>query len=276
MIASIDLNADLGEGSGEDAAIMPWITSANIACGAHAGDDATMRAALALAQTFGVAAGAHPGYPDRAGFGRRELDLPPAEVARSIIAQLGALARWGRFGHVKPHGALYNRSARDPAVAAAVAAAVLEFDPNLMLVGLAGGALVAAGRSLGLRVREEAFADRAYLAPSQLVSRDQPGAVLATTAAVVAQAMSLAREGGVRTRDGTWVTLRADTLCLHGDGADAATRVRAVHEGLQAAGVRLTAGGDDACLNPTRHLHRAATPLRVTRSSSPQLPSHHA
>ena len=238
----IDFNCDLGEGCGDDAAIMPWITSANIACGAHAGDDATIRETLRLCRAHGVVAGAHPGYDDREHFGRRDIELAPYEVAALIRDQLERIATIAReedvaLHHVKPHGALYNRSARDPAVAAAIAAAVRDFDPALVLVGLSGSASTAAGDAAGLRVAHEVFAERGYGNDARLLPRGTPGAVLDTLDDALAQVRMLALHAQVRSADGVLLSLRADTLCLHGDRDDAAVFARALREALAADGV---------------------------------------
>lgn len=238
----IDFNCDLGEGCGDDAAIMPWITSANIACGAHAGDDATILDTLRLCQQHGVVAGAHPGYDDREHFGRRDIELSPHAIAALIRSQLERIAAIAReedvaLRHVKPHGALYNRSARDPAVAAAIAAAVRDFDPALVLVGLSGSASTAAGDAAGLRVAHEVFAERGYGHDARLLPRGTPGAVLDTLDAALAQARMLALHAQVRSGEGTLLPLRADTLCLHGDRDDAAMFARALREALAADGI---------------------------------------
>ena len=229
----IDLNADLGEGAGTEAAMMPWISSVNIACGGHAGDAGTMRAAAELAAAHAVRVGAHPGYADRAGLGRRELGLPPAEIGVAVEEQVRALvAVVGRLTHVKPHGALYNRAAREAGVARAVAEAVARVDGRLELVGLAGSELLVAGRAAGLRVRAEGFADRAYRSDGMLVPRGEAGAVLKTAEAAAAQGLAVARSG------------RVDTLCLHGDGVEAVAMARALHEALVADGWRIGVGMD--------------------------------
>ncbi len=240
----IDFNCDLGEGCGDDAAIMPWITSANIACGAHAGDDDTIRETLRLCRAHGVVAGAHPGYDDRAHFGRRDIELASHEIAALIRSQLERIAAIAReedvaLRHVKPHGALYNRSARDPLVAAAIAAAVRDFDPTLVLVGLSGSASTAAGNDVGLRVAHEVFAERGYGNDARLLPRGTPGAVLDTLDAALAQARMLALHAQVRSGEGVLLPLRADTLCLHGDRDDAAIFARTLREGLAADGVEI-------------------------------------
>jgi UPF0271 protein len=243
---SVDLNADLGEGSPAEAALMPLITSANIACGGHAGDSASMRAAIAAALAAGVAVGAHPSTEDRAGFGRTVQPLAAAAARELVLTQVSALQQiagvlGARVVHVKPHGALYNLAARDPAVAAAVAAAVQELDPRLILFGLAGGELIRAGIARGLAVAEEVFADRTYQADGSLTPRSQSDALIADEAAAAAQVLSMVRRGTVRATDGTWVPLRADTVCLHGDGLHAVAWARRLRRELESAGIALAA-----------------------------------
>jgi len=247
----IDLNADVGESygawvMGADADLMPMITSANVACGAHAGDPITMSRTVALAMRHGVAVGAHPGYPDRDGFGRRDLAMSPAELEATLLTQLGALWAVARAGgvemrHVKPHGALYNRAAVDPDLAACVARAVARFPERLTLVGLAGSALVAAGLAAGLPVASEAFADRAYEPNGSLRARSSTGAVHTDPAVAAAQAVSIARDGRVRAHDGSMLEIRADTICIHGDTPGAAAMAKAVREALEAAGIEVRA-----------------------------------
>ncbi len=243
----IDLNADVGESygawtMGADAELLPSVSSANVACGAHAGDPLTMARTATLARTHGVAVGAHPGYPDRDGFGRRDLDMTPEELEASLLAQLGALWAVARahgvdLVHVKPHGALYNRAAVDLALAQTVAQATRRFSADLVLVGLADSALLEAGREAGLTVAAEAFADRAYEPDGTLRSRRQPDAVHHDPDAVAAQAVSIVRDRRVRAHDGSEVAVRADTICLHGDTPGAAAIARAVREALSHAGI---------------------------------------
>lgn len=247
----IDLNADVGESygawmMGSDAELLPSVSSANVACGAHAGDPVTMARTVALARTHGVAVGAHPGYPDRDGFGRRDLDMTAEELEASLLAQLGALWAVARghgvdLVHVKPHGALYNRAATDLALAATVARATRRFSAELVLVGLAGSALPDAGREAGLTVAAEAFADRAYEPDGTLRSRRQPDAVHHDPAAVAAQAVSIARDGRVRAHDGSDVAVSAETICLHGDTPGAPAIARAVRESLRDARIEVQA-----------------------------------
>ncbi|MEZ0470369.1 5-oxoprolinase subunit PxpA [Luteimonas salinilitoris] len=245
MRRRIDFNCDLGEGC-DDAAIVPCISSASIACGGHAGDDASMRATVALCLRHGVAIGAHPSFEDRAYFGRRELPLSPVEAQALVLRQCRALmavcdAAGARLHHVKPHGALYNLAARDPAVAEGVAAAVHALGAGLWLYALAGSELVHAGRALGLHVAEEVFAERGYEADGRLTPRGQPGAVIEDLDGALAQVRTMLREGVVQARDGSRVPIRADTLCLHGDRPDAAAFARALRAALEADGIAVAA-----------------------------------
>jgi UPF0271 protein len=232
----IELNADIGEGC-DDASLMPYLARVSIACGGHTGDAASMTAALRLAAEYGVAAGAHPSYPDRAQFGRRVLAASADEIAAWVTQQTEALAalaaRLGlRLAHVKPHGALYNVAARDADVARAIARAVAVLDPSLALVGLAGSQLIAAGQAAGLTVLNEAFADRRYLPSGRLVSRETAGALIVDPADAAEQARVLAEGGAVTTLDGGAVRIRADTICLHSDTPNALNIARAVHAAL--------------------------------------------
>ena len=246
----IDLNADVGESFGawplgEDDELIPWVSSVNVAAGLHAGDPRTIERTVALALRHGVAIGAHPGYPDLAGFGRRAIAMSPDEIEASVLYQVGAVeaftrASGGRLQHVKAHGALYNRAAADREAADAIARAVQRFDPGLVLVGLAGSRLIAAGQVAGLAVAEEAFADRRYEPDGSLRSREHDDAVLDDPADAAAQAVAIVR-GELRARDGTPIALRADTICVHGDLPGAAARARAVREALAAASVEVRA-----------------------------------
>ncbi|MFA6961651.1 MAG: 5-oxoprolinase subunit PxpA [Opitutaceae bacterium] len=244
MCRSIDLNCDLGEGVGDDEALMPLITSANIACGAHAGNEAVMRATVRLARRHGVAVGAHPGFVDREHFGRRELVLSAAEITTLVRAQVEALQMIAKdegvlITHVKPHGALYNLAARDAGAAEAIAEAVAGVDANLWLYGLAGSELIKRGRARGLRVASEVFADRTYQADGALTDRSRTDALIKDEAAAIAQVLGMIREGRVRTIDGTEVAIVADTICLHGDAAGAVEFARGVRAALDREGVRL-------------------------------------
>lgn len=240
----VDLNADLGEGGPHDCALMPWISSANIACGGHAGDALTMRDTVALARAAGVAIGAHPGYPDRAGFGRAPRQSDPSDVHSQVLSQVGALAaivraQGGRLSHVKPHGAMYNQAASDPALADAIATAVRSVDPSLALYGLAGGALLAAAVRAGLRPVGEAFADRAYRADGTLVQRGEAGALIDDPDDAARRALRFVSERAAVAIDGSRIAVHADTICLHGDSPAADRMARAIREALLAAGVRI-------------------------------------
>jgi len=242
--ARIDFNCDLGEGCGNDAAILPRVTSASIACGGHAGDEGTMRETLRLCRAHGVAAGAHPSYEDREHFGRRVLDVAPAEVARMVREQVERLRVIAReegvpLAHVKPHGALYNVAADDRVVADAIARTVAEIDPTLALYALSGSALAQAGIERGLRVAHEVFAERGYDARGRLRPRGTPGAVIESLEASIAQVRRLALHGEVVADDDRIVRLRADTLCLHGDRHDAAEFARAVRAALEEDGIEV-------------------------------------
>jgi UPF0271 protein len=242
----VDLNADLGEGAPDDAELLTLVSSANIACGWHAGDARLMQATVTAALARGVALGAHPSYPDREHFGRREMQLAPADVRADLVYQIGALdalvrAAGGRLHHVKPHGALYNQAARDPALADAVAGAVLDVDPSLALYGLAGSELLRAAERAGLRAVAEVFADRGYRADGSLVPRGQPGALIHDADEAVARTLRMVRDGSVVAVTGETVALQAQTLCLHGDGPHALAFARALHAALTQAGVQLRA-----------------------------------
>lgn len=247
----IDFNCDLGEGCYGDAAIIPLITSASIACGGHAGDAAKMRTTLRLCRDHGVAAGAHPSYPDRANFGRQELPLAPEQIETLVEAQISTLAiiakaEGVRLAHVKPHGALYNVAARDRAIADAIVRAVVRFDPELILFGLSGSHLTTAGQAAGLRVAHEVFAERRYEADGTLTPRSRDDAVIHDLDESIAQVRGFVRDGRVIARTGEALALHADTLCLHGDRADAAGFARAIRAALEADGVHILPVGASA------------------------------
>ena len=247
----IDLNADVGEARanaapGEDEALIPLVTSVNIACGFHAGDPRTMDQTVGLAVRSGASIGAHPGYPDLAGFGRRDLEMSPEDIEAAVVYQVGALLAFVRAAgaelrHVKPHGALYNRAVVDRGVATAVARGVRRSGTGLRLIGLAGSALLDAARDEGLPVAVEAFPDRVYEPDGRLRSRTRDDALVADPAAVARRAVRLAVTGEVDAIDGTVLRIRPDSLCIHGDEPGAARRARATREALAAAGVRVRA-----------------------------------
>jgi UPF0271 protein len=248
----IDLNADVGESFGawslgEDEELIPLVSSVNVAAGLHAGDPSVIARTIAIAGRHGVAVGAHPGYPDLAGFGRRAMALTADEIEASVLYQVGAVAAFTRAAgielrHVKAHGALYNLAARDASVAAAIARGVASFSRSLLLVGLAGSAMVAAGRAAGLAVAEEAFADRTYEPDGSLRTRALDGSVIDDPAVAAAQAVELTR-GTVTAADGTRLDVTPDTICVHGDLPGAASRALAVRGALEAAGVEIRPPG---------------------------------
>ncbi|MFJ6726996.1 LamB/YcsF family protein [Streptomyces sp. NPDC091281] len=243
----IDLNADLGEGFGrwrltDDEGLLSVVTSANVACGFHAGDPATMRRVCELAVARGVTVGAQVSYRDLAGFGRRAMDVPPAELAAEVAYQIGALdvfarAAGARVAYVKPHGALYNRAVHDAGQAAAVVDGVLLAGGGLPVLGLPGSRLLERAAAAGLPVVPEAFADRAYTDEGTLVPRGQDGAVISDPDAVVARSVGLARDGEVTSRAGARVAVRARSLCLHGDTPGAVELARRVRRALDESGV---------------------------------------
>jgi UPF0271 protein len=246
-VKTIDLNTDLGEGGGQDAALMPLITSANIACGVHAGDAGTMRTSVELARRHGVAIGAHPGFEDRANFGRVERPIGPAEVASLVIAQVMRLQEIAEVAgaavsHVKLHGALYNQVSRDRELSEAVVAAIRSMDKHLILYALAGSELEkAARRAPAFTVVPEAFADRTYQADGTLTPRLRPDALIHSPETAATQVRRIVREGLVRATDGTDVPLRAGTICVHGDGPAAVALTRRLRAALEAEGIELAA-----------------------------------
>ncbi|HEX7520051.1 MAG TPA: 5-oxoprolinase subunit PxpA [Candidatus Deferrimicrobium sp.] len=239
----IDLNCDMGEGYGRyvlgnDEAVIPLVSSVNVACGFHASDPSTMRRTVKLAKEWNVAVGAHPSFPDRVGFGRREMSASPAEIRDDVIYQLGALLAFCKaegvpLRHVKPHGALYNLAARDIEAATAIAAAVRSVDPSLYLVGLCGSAMVAAARETGLKFAPEAFADRGYRKDGRLVSRKEHGAVLDDPEVVAERVVRMVRDGEVITVDGTGIPIDPKTVCVHGDTPGVVALLRAIRSRLE-------------------------------------------
>lgn len=242
---TIDLNCDLGEGGPHDAGLMPLVSSANIACGGHAGDTGTMTAAVALALRHGVAIGAHPGHADREHFGRRELPITVAEAAALVTDQVAVLEQVAGTPprHVKLHGGLYHQAGRDNAIGNAVVRAILARWPHMVLVAFAGSPLVAVARRHGLAVAEEAFLDRAYAADGSLLPRSRPGAMIDDPHEAAARAVRLAREGVVEAVDGTVLPIVADTLCIHGDGIRSLTIAAAVRDAFERAGIQVAPPG---------------------------------
>lgn len=240
---SIDLNADVGEGM-DDAALLPFVTSANVACGMHAGDPGVMDETVTLALSHGVRVGAHPGYADRANFGRASVEMSADSIENLVLYQVAALdgfvrSRGGTLTHVKPHGALYHSGAEFPDVARAIAEGVRRFRTTLVLVGAAGSMLIEAGRDAELAVAEEAFADRRYLPDGSIVPRSEPRAVITDPDEAADQAVLLSRDRVAIALDGSRVSIRADTLCLHGDTPGAAGIARRIHERFKAEGIRI-------------------------------------
>jgi len=248
---AIDLNADVGESFGpwplgEDEALIPLVSSVSIACGFHAGDPLTIERTVALAARAGCAIGAHPGYPDLGGFGRRDLAMSPSEIEAAVVYQIGAVAAFARSAgtdlrHVKAHGALYNTAGRDAATAEAIMRAVRRISSELVVFALPGSSMIDAAAAAGVAVAIEAFADRTYEADGSLRSRRYDDSVLDDPAVVGAQAVELASGRGVLAIDGTRLDIRPDTLCVHGDRPGAAERARAVRDALASAGVAVAA-----------------------------------
>lgn len=254
MTYTVDLNCDMGEGfgayeMGNDLEILDYVTSANIACGFHAGDPSRMHKTVEAALEKGVAVGAHPGLPDLQGFGRRAMALAPREAYDIVVYQVGALAAFatalgGRLAHVKAHGALYNQAAKDYALSKAIAQAVVDVDSQLVLVGLAGSEMLRAAREVGLVAAGEVFADRTYQEDGSLTPRRQADAMIESGEQGAAQATRMIKEGFVRATNGRDVPVRADTLCIHGDRPGALAFVRHVrayleHEGITVARLRV-------------------------------------
>jgi len=253
MDKKIDLNCDMGESFGayslgNDEALMDLITSANIACGAHAGDPLVMDRTVRLAAQHGVGIGAHPGFPDLVGFGRRAMQLTPEEIENTVLYQVGALAVFARsvdseLAHIKPHGALYNMAAKDAEVARAIARGVARAGEDLIVVGLAGSVMIEAAREAGLRAAREGFADRAYEADGSLRSRKLEGALIHDPEAAAERAVRIARDGVVVAYTGEEITLQVDTLCVHSDTPGAAEIVKAIRQRLEEAGVEVAPMG---------------------------------
>lgn len=250
-MATIDLNCDLGESFGhyklgEDINILKYITSANIACGFHAGDPSVMRETVARCLEHQVAIGAHPGLPDLVGFGRREMAISPTEAYDLTVYQIGALhavaaSQGGTIHHVKPHGALYNMAAKDPALAEAIAKAVYDVSPKLILFGLAGSELITAGKRIGLPIANEVFADRTYTNEGTLTPRRNDNALITSDEAALTQVLQMVKTQTVTATTGEIVHLQADTICLHGDGEKAVVFAKMIYEVLKAEGIHIQA-----------------------------------
>jgi UPF0271 protein len=251
MADRVDLNCDMGESFGAyrigaDEAVFPYITSANVACGFHGGDPTVMRTTLASARDRGVAVGAHPGFPDLIGFGRRNIDATTDEVYDLVVYQIGALLGFAnaakmQLQHVKPHGALYNMAVGKPELAAAIARAVRDVDRGLVLFGLPGSHLISEGEAAGLSTASEAFADRNYMSDGTLVSRRRSDAHVSDAAEAVSRAIRMVRDGTVTPVDGPPISMRVDTICIHGDGPHAAQFAQQLRSGFEKAGITVRA-----------------------------------
>lgn len=250
----VDLNADLGESFGAytigmDSEVLRYITSANIACGFHAGDPVVMEKTIALAKEHGTAPGAHPGYPDLIGFGRRNMKISPAEAKAYIKYQVGALLAFTKAAglqlqHVKPHGAFYNNAAVDEKLAMAICEGIYEVDPGLIMLGLAGSEHIKAAKAVGLKAASEVFADRGYMEDGTLVPRSMPGAMIHDRELAIARTVRMVKEGVVETVTGKIIPIRADSICVHGDNPDAIGFVKEIRETLEREGVSVTCIAD--------------------------------
>lgn len=251
---SVDINCDMGESfgaytMGRDEEILDFVTSANIACGFHAGDPATMRKTVKLALEKNVGIGVHPGLQDLAGFGRRDMQISAQEAYDLVIYQIGALSAFvksegGRLQHVKPHGALFNMASKSAPLSEAIAEAVYKVDPELILFGLASGELVKAGKKIGLRSASEVFSDRTYQEDGSLTSRREDNALIKNHETAVNQVITMVKEGKVTSLQGVDVSIQADTVCIHGDGEKALDFARYISAALKNAGITITKIGD--------------------------------
>ena len=243
---TIDINCDLGEGIGNDELIMPYISSANVACGYHAGDEKTMKQTVELCKKYSVTVGAHPAYPDKDNFGRTDMLLHPGEIYEMIVKQINYLEKIAAAAdvpihHVKPHGALYNMAARDKGLAPFVALAILDTNNKYFLYGLSGSYLVKEGKNLGLKTVNEVFADRTYKDDGSLTSRSKPGALIETVDAAIAQVLQMIKEGTVTSITGKKVPIVAETICIHGDGEHAVEFAKAIHAALKENNIAIKA-----------------------------------
>lgn len=243
---TIDINCDLGEGAGNDELIMPYISSANIACGYHAGDESTMRQTVELCKKYSVAVGAHPSFPDRENFGRTDMLLHPGEIYEMIVKQINSLEKIATesdmaIHHIKPHGALYNMAARDKMLAPFVALAIMDTNSKYILYGLSGSYLIKEGKSLGLKTASEVFADRTYKDDGSLTSRHKPGALIEDTDKVVAHVLQMIKEGTITSVTGKKVPIVAETICLHGDGEHAVEFAKAIRQALKENNIAIKA-----------------------------------
>jgi UPF0271 protein len=243
---TIDINCDMGEGVGNDELIMPYISSANIACGYHAGDEKTMQHTVELCKKYNVAVGAHPSYPDKENFGRTDMLLHPGAIYEMIVKQINNLEKIAEendvpIHHIKPHGALYNMAARDRSLAPFVCLAVLDTSDRYILYGLSGSYLIKEGKSHGLKTASEVFADRTYKDDGNLSPRNKPGALIEDADKAVAQVLQMIKEGTVTSVSGKKIPIIAETVCIHGDGAHAVEFAKAIHQALKKEGIEIRA-----------------------------------
>lgn len=253
-MAAIDLNCDLGESFGiykigMDQEVIPYITSANIACGYHAGDPLVMEKTVSLCRMYGVRVGAHPGFPDRMGFGRRDMSITPEEAKAYVLYQVGALKEFCKaqgipLHHIKLHGALYNMAARDYGLASAVCRALADAEPSVILFALCGSQMIRAAEESGIRYAGEVFADRAYRVDGTLVPRNRPGAMIEDKKLAVSRVIRMVREGMVDSVEGVDIPIRADSVCVHGDGEQALEFVRELRKGLESGGIDVRPFGE--------------------------------
>ena len=241
---TIDINCDMGEGIGNDEPIMPYISSANIACGYHAGDETTMKQTIQLCKKYNVAVGAHPSYPDKENFGRTDMLLPHAEVYELVKNQINTLEKIAVENdaivhHVKPHGALYNMAARDKLLAPFIALAVMDTNDKYVLYGLSGGHLIKEGKNHGLRTASEVFADRTYKDDGSLTPRNKPGALIEDVDKAVAQVLQMINKGTVTSVTGKKIPILAETICIHGDSEHAVEFAKAIHKALVKEGIKI-------------------------------------
>ncbi|MFM1794906.1 MAG: hypothetical protein RL642_1291 [Bacteroidota bacterium] len=241
----VDLNCDLGEGCSTDEAIMPYISSANIACGYHAGDEETIKKTLALAKQHHVAVGAHPSYPDKENFGRKEMDLSLSEIKSLIITQINLVKKLAeeielKLHHVKPHGALYNKAAKDEATAIAIAESVYEVNPSLILFGLANSESEKAAKKIGLPFYNEVFADRTYTEQGQLTPRTEANAMITTNENAIQQVMQMLQEETVTATNGKIISIQADTICIHGDGEHAVSFAKHINAMIKSSNIKIS------------------------------------
>ena len=241
---TVDINCDMGESIGNDEAIMPFISSSNIACGYHAGDEETMKRTIDLCLKYNVVIGTHPSFPDRENFGRTDMHLPSSQVYEMVVKQIRLLDEIANTAgtslhHVKPHGALYNMAARSSQLAAIIVLAVKDVNEKLILYGLSGSHLISKAKAIGLKTASEVFADRTYLDNGKLTPRSNPNALISDADKAVQQTLQMVKEGNVTTVTGKIIPIIAETICIHGDGKYAVTFAKQIHESLEKEGIKI-------------------------------------